>query len=103
MAKKPRKSSASLVVRPPRSQVIAERGIKTDLDFADLMSALMSDVIAGTVTPGIANATCNAGGKLLRIVELRQKYGTKKGGENSELLLARAIPLLPKSKPVADA
>jgi hypothetical protein len=40
-----------------------------------MMSAIMSDLIEGAVSPGIANAICNAGGKLLKNVELSQKYG----------------------------
>lgn len=40
-----------------------------------MMSALMSDVIEGNVTPQVANATVNAGGKLLKVVELQLKYG----------------------------
>lgn len=40
-----------------------------------MMSALMSDLIEGNVTPQVGNATVNAGGKLLKIVELQLKYG----------------------------
>jgi len=43
-----------------------------------MMAGLMSDVIEGKVTPGVANASCNAGGKLLKVVELQMKYGTAK-------------------------
>lgn len=39
------------------------------------MSALMTDLIEGRVSPGIGNAACNAGGKLLKVVELQHKYG----------------------------
>ncbi len=39
------------------------------------MSAIMSDLLDGSIMPAIANATCNAGGKLLKMVELNQKYG----------------------------
>lgn len=39
------------------------------------MSALMTDLITGCITPEIGNATCNAGGKLLKIVEMQHKYG----------------------------
>jgi len=60
---------------PPKSLAIAERGITTAQQFAGLMSALMTDLLNGSVTPGIGNATCNAGGKLLKMVELNQKYG----------------------------
>lgn len=59
----------------PQSLQIANTGVKTGTDFANLMSNLMSDLIAGRVTPQIGNAVCNAGGKLLKIVEMRHKYG----------------------------
>lgn len=52
-----------------------------------MMSALMTDVIAGTVSPGVCNAACNAGGKLIKIVELEIKYGTRKSDDTKELLL----------------
>jgi len=35
----------------------------------------MSDIITGKVTPQMGNATCNAGGKLLKMVEMTYKYG----------------------------
>lgn len=35
----------------------------------------MSDIIEGTVSPQVGNATVNAGGKLLKVVELQLKYG----------------------------
>ena len=73
----------------PRSLALAVKGVKTSHDFANLMSALMSDIIEGTVAPNVGNATCNAGGKLLRIVELQYKYGTtNKDGETKTLMLA---------------
>jgi hypothetical protein len=40
-----------------------------------MMSALMSDLIEGSITPQVGNATVNAGGKLLKVVELQLKYG----------------------------
>ena len=75
--------------QPPRSLAVASGGIKTGKDFAKLMSALMSDLIEGRVTPNVGNATCNAGGKLLKVVEMEYKYGTAgKGGNKKTLLLA---------------
>lgn len=62
-------------MEPPTSLAIANRGVKTGTDFANMMSSLMSDLIAGRVTPQIGNAVCNAGGKLLKVVEMKQKYG----------------------------
>lgn len=77
----------------PSSLPIAARGVHTGRDFANLMSALMSDLIEGRVTPQVGNATCNAGGKLLKIVEMTYKYGTKGDGDTAKtLLLAVSTP-----------
>ena len=73
--------------KSPRSLSIAEKGIKTGNDFANMMSALMSDLIDGRVTPSIGNATCNAGGKLLKIVEMQYKYGTQGPGQGNRTLV----------------
>jgi hypothetical protein len=62
----------------PQSLAIAERGVFTGQQFSALMSALMTDLLKGTVTPGIGNATCNAGGKLIKMVELNLKYGKQR-------------------------
>lgn len=69
----------------PRCLAIAEAGVKTGADFANLMSALMSDIIAGRIDARSANATCSAGGKLLKIVEMQMKYG-KPGGQEEKVL-----------------
>jgi hypothetical protein len=80
---------AVVAENPPRSLTIAAQGIETAGDFASMMSALMSDLIEGRVTPQVGNATCNAGGKLLRIVELQYKYGVQQDGKpNPHLRLA---------------
>lgn len=51
------------------------------------MCGLMSDVISGNMTPAVANAAVNAGGKLLKVVELENKYGTHGalGGKSLQL------------------
>lgn len=76
---------------PPatRSLAIASAGIQTSQDFAQLMSCLMSDIIEGNIQPSVANATVNAGGKLLKMVELEYKYGAPKPGT-----AAKSIQLL---------
>ena len=59
------------------------------------MSALMTDLLNGSVTPGIGNATCNAGGKLLKMVELNQKYGqaqVENGLKNMQLVTPDTPP-----------
>ena len=58
----------------PRSLSISKGGITTAEDFASLMSSVMSDVIDGRLSPPVANAVCNAGGKLIKIVEMQYKY-----------------------------
>jgi hypothetical protein len=67
---------------------MAAAGVRTGDDFANLMSALMSDVIEGTITPMVANATVNAGGKLLKVVEMQYRYGTPKNDRPLTLTLA---------------
>lgn len=39
------------------------------------MSCLITDIIDGTITPQVGNAAVNAGGKLLKVVEMQYKYG----------------------------
>lgn len=76
----------------PRSMDIASRGVNTGGQFAMLMSALMSDLIDGRITPSVGNAVCNAGGKLLKVVEMQQRWGTQKteGGPRDLTLTAGA-------------
>ena len=71
----------------PRSLAIAKGGITTGHHFANLMSALMADLIEGRITPGVGNATCNAGGKLLKVVEMQAKYGQVGKGQVKTLQL----------------
>lgn len=47
-----------------------------------MMSALMSDLIEGTITPQVGNAAVNAGSKLLRVVELQLKFGQQKEADS---------------------
>lgn len=70
----------------PRSVVYAERGIRTGQDFANMMSALMSDLISGDVTPQVGNAVCNAGDKLLKVVGMQHRYGTTREGDRTKIL-----------------
>ena len=80
-------SKASTEDGQPRCIEAAKNGIRTGSDFANMMSCLMSDVIEGRVTPSIANATCNAGGKLLKVVEMQIKYATTTTGPKDLSLL----------------
>ena len=71
----------------PKSLGIARDGITTGHQFASLMSALMADLIEGRITPGVGNAACNAGGKLLKVVEMQAKYGQVGKGQVKTLYL----------------
>ena len=74
------------ICKEPKSLSIASNGVKTSADFAKLMSALMTDLIQGNITPNVGNATCNAGGKLLKVVEMTYKYGTENPASNQRTL-----------------
>lgn len=80
-------ANLTLTKEEPRSLALADRGIKTGTDFANMMSALMSDIISARISPDVANAACNAGGKLLKVVEMQYKYGGK-SDESRVLTLA---------------
>jgi hypothetical protein len=71
-----------------RSLAIATRGIRTAGDFANMMAAVMTDLATGRLTAQVANAMANVGGKLLKVSEMQQKYGTQGDGPHRELELA---------------
>lgn len=71
----------------------SQNGIKTSVDFANLMSALMTDLLTGRVSPQVGNAVCNAGGKLLKIVEMQARYGTPEGQQSKEKVLTLATDI----------
>ena len=54
------------------------------------MSGLISDVLEGRVTPGVCNAAVNAGGKLLKVVEMQERYGKVSEADHKELTLYRS-------------
>jgi hypothetical protein len=60
-----------------RAIAIAKAGVRTGEECAQLMSALVSAVVEGTMTPQVVNAACNAAGKLLKVVEMQYKYGSR--------------------------
>lgn len=72
-----------------RSLVTARQGINTSVSFKLLMSNMMSDVLEGRLSPQCCNAVCNAGGKLLRLVELEHKImpPLDKNGQRKKLEL----------------
>ena len=83
---RPTDALAAALSSDTRSFTIASKGVVTGNDFAKLMSGLMSDLILGTITPQVANAACNAGGKLLKIVEMQIRYGKTHKDSSSPIL-----------------
>lgn len=73
--------------RPARCVEIAQSGIRTSRDFAAMMSAMMADLCDGAISPSIGNAMCNAGGKLLKVVEMEYRYGPSKTEKDRVLRL----------------
>lgn len=67
--------------KKPKSLKIAKRGIVTATDFSRVMAVLITDVVEGTISPQTANAAVNAGGKLLKVVEMKYKYGSPNSGD----------------------
>ena len=86
MSTKRKAAMAAAKKMAPRSLAIAKNGIKTGSDFASVFSALMSDLIEGRMDAQTGNAVCNAGGKLLKIVEMQYKYGKANPGEPERVL-----------------
>lgn len=65
-----------------------EQGIQSCGQLAKGMSLLMADVLAERVSTSVANAVCNGAGKMLKAVEMQQRYGkTKEGTTDKELRL----------------
>lgn len=75
----------------PRCLPIAKAGITTANQFARFMSGLISDLIEGNIGPQVGNAAVNAGGKLLKVVEMQYKYG-KTSQDGSPKSLDLTVP-----------
>jgi hypothetical protein len=60
---------------PGHALTLAQVGLDTDLKFAKLMEAIIADLGRGEITPQIALAMCNASGKLLKMLELKHRFG----------------------------
>jgi hypothetical protein len=74
---------------PPRCLAIAEKGIRTGSDYAAFMSTLMTDLVLGQISPQAGNAAVNAGGKLLKVVEMQYRFGQPTDGiGKKDVLLA---------------
>jgi hypothetical protein len=93
-----KKNTAGNQKGTPKSIALAERGIHTGSEFASVMSALLTDTIAGRIDPQVSNAVCNISGKLLKVVELQYKYGKAIDGQTERLLAL--TPIAPQNESV---
>jgi hypothetical protein len=75
-------------VKQTRSLLIARQGLKTGFDTINMLTATITDVLEEEITTNQANVVVNAVGKVLKVVELQQKYGKpKEGGRDRDLVL----------------
>lgn len=51
-----------------------------------MMSAMMTDLIEERITPKVGNAASNAAGKLLKVIEMEQRYGESMSGKGQKVL-----------------
>jgi len=77
-----------VIVKSNRSSQLLKKGIVTGRDFANVMSALMTDLADGSITPSVGNAISKAGSQMLKMVELQYRYTPPKRGEIPNLPLA---------------
>lgn len=61
----------------PNCLAISERGVRTAQDFAQLMSAMMGDVLAGRLSAGKASVATRSGCALLKVIEMQYRYGSE--------------------------
>jgi hypothetical protein len=53
-----------------------------------IFPSISSGVIDGSISTGVCNAASNAGGNLLKLVEMQHKYGSARAqGEHKDLSL----------------
>jgi hypothetical protein len=77
-------------VSASQSSEIAQRGVRSSEDYRDLMCALMTDVVQGKIDPDVANAACNAGRGLLKMVEMEYRFSGVSGPNGRS---GRSIPI----------
>jgi len=73
-SKKNTAANQSVVEDAPHSMALAHGGVKTTENYRDVMASLMADILAGRVSPQVANAVCNVGKCLVRVVDMEYKY-----------------------------
>ena len=86
MARRDKNAALATKTHDSRSVKVARGGITNSREFTDLFSGLIADLAEQLVTASIANAMCNAGGKILKMVELEIRHGQQVPGATRRLL-----------------
>ena len=82
---------ADVVVKSNRSSHLLKKGIVTGRDFANVMSALMTDLADGSITPPVGNAISKAGSQIRTGIgrfEIGQIINERKGSSLREPFLS---------------
>ena len=79
--------------RQTRSLGIARGGLRSGFDTINMLTATITDVLEEEITTNQANVVVNAIGKVLKVVELQQKYGKPKGTDGRDRDLVLINPL----------
>lgn len=90
-------AKALAAVETPASVAIASRGIRDDQDAAEYLTSLIGDVMTEKVPVRIANTGINAMGKLLKLVDMRQKYGSPEKTRSIRLVQDEVVTEAPSS------
>jgi len=64
-----------------------EQGISNCSQLSKGMSLLMADLLTERISTSVANSVCNSAGKMLKAVEMQQRYGKTGVGGEKELPL----------------
>jgi hypothetical protein len=74
----------------PRSLAYFNRGFSDDVGFCNMTMALMGDTVAGRIAPNVCNAVVGAGRNVIKIVELKYKFGQSQPNGKKVLELGSA-------------
>jgi hypothetical protein len=88
MRPKTNRGPAKVRTKPqPRSLAVSLRGLRNGNDLARLMAALISDTLDGAVSSNVGGVVVAAASRLLKVNEMRLKYGEVSGGKRLDLVL----------------
>jgi hypothetical protein len=88
------KESGAGGARQSRSLASLKKGIRTADDFILTMTALMADLLDGSVDPATAQAVCLVGKNILKAAELQQIHGEITDDGRKIALVGGIIPAL---------